>query len=96
MEIPETYVIAKFNCYVQDLILRESQRSLRKKELQALNEVQHHALQKMLGAMSQKFTAHFAIAMKNVDSQTKDHFKEFVEEIAKNHRISDKKDDFKI
>lgn len=85
VEFPESRVIARFNHYVEDLMIRESQRSFRRKELHGLDEMQITALQKMLASMSQKLTADFAIAIKNVDTTNKEHFKEIIHEITKNH-----------
>jgi glutamyl-tRNA reductase len=86
---PESLLIAKFNEHVDGLIAQESQKSLARKELQNLSVEQRESLQRMLSSIGQKLTAHFAIAVKNMDTESRDHFKDLVQEITKTRFIQD-------
>ncbi len=82
---PESMVIANYHRYVERMIQRERQRSFRHKELQGLSKEQFQAVDVMLNSISQKLTAHFAIALKGVSDERKEHFKQLVDEIVKAH-----------
>lgn len=89
VKFPESRAIAQFNRYIETLLIRESQKTFRRKELQTLDELQIQALQRMLASVSQKLTADFALAMQNAGMENKKHFQELIQEITKNHFISE-------